>query len=250
MKDGWKEIREGEIKRVKPLLVDKEIKAEESVEDVETQIKKVVLDKNLSQDAVRVLLIILLRDKNISAKQALENNYMYSRGCLYNSLRELENNNYLIRINCKSDISSGGLGAKWFYSFTPVENIRELAFYWAKENNLSAVLAGKKGFVKPKSIVRPSLKKPKEKGEVKITPSLRFKVLKRDNFTCQYCGRKAPKVELQVDHIIPTSKKGKDKLQNLITSCRECNIGKSNRELKEKQVEEFQWRAEMNGKKL
>ena len=55
---------------------------------------------------------------------------------------------------------------------------------------------------------------------------LRFKVLKRDSFTCQYCGRKAPNVELQVDHKYPKSKGGKLTLNNLITACKECNIGK------------------------
>ena len=31
---------------------------------------------------------------------------------------------------------------------------------------------------------------------------LRFEILKRDNFTCQYCGRKAPVVELQIEYIL------------------------------------------------
>jgi 5-methylcytosine-specific restriction endonuclease McrA len=56
---------------------------------------------------------------------------------------------------------------------------------------------------------------------------LRFQILKRDNFICQYCGRKAPEVELEVDHIYPESKGGKYVEDNLITSCRDCNIGKS-----------------------
>ena len=57
---------------------------------------------------------------------------------------------------------------------------------------------------------------------------LRFKVLTRDNFTCQYCG-KTPQdgVKLQVDHIYPKSKGGKWTLNNLITSCAICNNGKS-----------------------
>lgn len=36
-----------------------------------------------------------------------------------------------------------------------------------------------------------------------ISQSLRFDILKRDNFTCQYCGGKPPKAVLQVDHIKP-----------------------------------------------
>lgn len=62
-------------------------------------------------------------------------------------------------------------------------------------------------------------------------PSIRsrFETLKRDNFTCQYCGRnvKEDKVKLHVDHIIPRNKGGLDISENLITSCSDCNLGKS-----------------------
>jgi 5-methylcytosine-specific restriction endonuclease McrA len=57
---------------------------------------------------------------------------------------------------------------------------------------------------------------------------LRFKVLARDKFTCHYCGRTPQDgAKLQVDHIHPRSQGGKDVLDNLITSCLECNLGKS-----------------------
>lgn len=56
----------------------------------------------------------------------------------------------------------------------------------------------------------------------------RFKVLQRDNFTCQYCGRKAPNVILEVDHVIPKSKGGLNTMSNYVTACKDCNIGKSN----------------------
>lgn len=59
-----------------------------------------------------------------------------------------------------------------------------------------------------------------------ISNKLRFEVFKRDGFTCQYCGKKAPDVVLNVDHIIPVAKGGKNELLNLITSCFECNNGK------------------------
>jgi 5-methylcytosine-specific restriction endonuclease McrA len=65
------------------------------------------------------------------------------------------------------------------------------------------------------------------KTQREIPLKLRFEILCRDNFTCQYCGRKAPNVILQVDHIAPFSRGGKTEVKNLITSCRECNIGKS-----------------------
>jgi 5-methylcytosine-specific restriction endonuclease McrA len=36
-----------------------------------------------------------------------------------------------------------------------------------------------------------------------ITPTLRFQVLNRDGFTCQYCGIKVSEwIQLQVDHKI------------------------------------------------
>lgn len=56
----------------------------------------------------------------------------------------------------------------------------------------------------------------------------RFNVLSRDRFTCRYCSRSAPDVELHVDHVKPVSKGGTDDLDNLVASCNECNLGKSN----------------------
>lgn len=91
--------------------------------------------------------------------------------------------------------------------------------------------------------------KPKRKS---ISKKLRFEVFKRDCFTCQYCGRKAPDVILEIDHIKPVSQGGKNTLLNLITSCKECNRGKGKRLLTErqtlekerKQLEEMQERRE------
>lgn len=54
----------------------------------------------------------------------------------------------------------------------------------------------------------------------------RFEVFKRDKFTCQYCGRMAPDVILEVDHIKPVAEGGNNGILNLITSCRDCNRGK------------------------
>ena len=59
-----------------------------------------------------------------------------------------------------------------------------------------------------------------------VSKKLRFEAFKRDEFTCQYCGRKTPEVVLELDHIIPRSKGGDDDLENLTTSCFECNRGK------------------------
>jgi predicted ATP-dependent protease len=64
-----------------------------------------------------------------------------------------------------------------------------------------------------------------------ISNTKRFQVLKRDNFKCQYCGKTAKETRLEVDHIIPKSKGGSDELDNLITSCIECNRGKRDKSL-------------------
>lgn len=61
----------------------------------------------------------------------------------------------------------------------------------------------------------------------------RFEVFKRDRFTCGYCGQTPPNVLLQVDHIMPVAAGGSDDLVNLVTSCRDCNLGKSDRLLEE-----------------
>lgn len=70
----------------------------------------------------------------------------------------------------------------------------------------------------------------------KLATSLRFEVFKRDSFTCQYCGRKAPDVVLELEHIEPVSKGGSDELLNLITSCWQCNSGKGDRRLSDDAV--------------
>lgn len=55
----------------------------------------------------------------------------------------------------------------------------------------------------------------------------RFAVLQRDGFACQYCGRTPQDgVQLVVDHILPFSHGGETIIENLVTSCRECNAGK------------------------
>ena len=62
---------------------------------------------------------------------------------------------------------------------------------------------------------------------------LRFKVLKRDNFSCVQCGAspaKNPETILHVDHIKPWSKGGETEIGNLQTLCEKCNLGKSNLE--------------------
>lgn len=64
-----------------------------------------------------------------------------------------------------------------------------------------------------------------------IKPQMRFSVLSRDRFTCRYCSRSAPEVELEVDHVVAHSKGGPDEIENLVTACVECNAGKSDKDV-------------------
>lgn len=64
-----------------------------------------------------------------------------------------------------------------------------------------------------------------------LSKKVRFEIFKRDSFKCQYCGESSPDVVLEVDHIEPVSKGGTDDITNLITSCFDCNRGKSNTKL-------------------
>lgn len=85
-----------------------------------------------------------------------------------------------------------------------------------------------------------------------ISKSTRFEILQRDNHTCQYCGRKAPDVELQIDHLVPVARGGTDDFENLVTSCADCNSGKS-----AKLIEEFtgghtieEWRETLRERRM
>ncbi len=60
---------------------------------------------------------------------------------------------------------------------------------------------------------------------------LRYRILKRDNFSCRACGASpvlTPGLELHVDHITAWSVGGETVEENLQTLCETCNLGKSN----------------------
>jgi len=56
-----------------------------------------------------------------------------------------------------------------------------------------------------------------------IPATLRWQVWERDNFICKKCGSRR---NLTIDHIIPESKGGETKLNNLQTLCKNCNSRK------------------------
>lgn len=61
--------------------------------------------------------------------------------------------------------------------------------------------------------------------------TLRTLVFQRDNFTCQYCGKRG--VKLECDHIFPFSLGGRSTPENLVTACVTCNRSKGAKTLSE-----------------
>lgn len=57
----------------------------------------------------------------------------------------------------------------------------------------------------------------------------RYFILERDGFQCFYCGKTSfgDREELHVDHVIPSCRGGKDRADNLVTSCGTCNMEKN-----------------------
>lgn len=64
-------------------------------------------------------------------------------------------------------------------------------------------------------------------------PFTKNNVFKRDDYTCQYCGEKHKHSSLTIDHVIPTSKGGKNKWDNVVSCCLTCNNLKGNKYLEE-----------------
>ncbi|MFG2046167.1 HNH endonuclease [Micromonospora sp. NPDC048935] len=62
---------------------------------------------------------------------------------------------------------------------------------------------------------------------VAVSRTLRFQILRRDSHRCQSCGRSAPEVQLEVDHVLPEALGGPSTPENLRALCADCNGGKS-----------------------
>jgi len=57
--------------------------------------------------------------------------------------------------------------------------------------------------------------------------ALRWEVLERDQFSCVYCGQTAPGVKVHVDLLVAHNAGGTDAMENLVTACDACTLGKS-----------------------
>jgi 5-methylcytosine-specific restriction endonuclease McrA len=57
----------------------------------------------------------------------------------------------------------------------------------------------------------------------------RVNIFHRDKYTCQYCGERPHRSQLNLDHVIPRSLGGRTTWENVVCSCVECNRRKGGR---------------------
>jgi 5-methylcytosine-specific restriction endonuclease McrA len=78
------------------------------------------------------------------------------------------------------------------------------------------------------SIIRLSKMISRPRPHIKLT---RREILRRDNYTCQYCGKHT--TDLTIDHIIPRHSGGPHMWTNVVAACASCNHHKGGRTLEE-----------------
>ena len=91
--------------------------------------------------------------------------------------------------------------------------------------------------------------------QVRKVAFTRFNVFLRDRFTCQYCEEEFSAQELTFDHVIPKSRGGKSKWENIVAACSPCNLRKGGRTIQEstmrpyrKPCEPNMWQLQENGR--
>jgi 5-methylcytosine-specific restriction endonuclease McrA len=74
------------------------------------------------------------------------------------------------------------------------------------------------------SVIRLGLQVRKPRPHIKLS---RREVFRRDNYTCQYCGRR--EAGLTLDHVVPRYQGGLHVWNNVVTACPSCNHRKGGR---------------------
>ena len=57
----------------------------------------------------------------------------------------------------------------------------------------------------------------------------RTNIFSRDGFRCQYCGECPPRAQLNLDHVVPRTQKGRTTWENVVCCCVSCNRKKGGR---------------------
>jgi 5-methylcytosine-specific restriction endonuclease McrA len=78
------------------------------------------------------------------------------------------------------------------------------------------------------SVIRLQKMVSRPRPQLKLT---RREVFRRDNYTCQYCGKKTS--DLTIDHVIPRHMGGRHIWNNVVAACPVCNHRKGGRKLEE-----------------
>jgi len=63
----------------------------------------------------------------------------------------------------------------------------------------------------------------------RYVPFTRRNLYRRDQYTCQYCGKKPGSENLSIEHIVPRSQGGLTSWTNCALACVSCNVRKGNR---------------------
>ncbi len=92
------------------------------------------------------------------------------------------------------------------------------------ENGSGFIHSANSEFPLPSVIRLASMIKRPRRLERKLT---RFEVFRRDQYTCQYCGRETR--QLTLDHVIPRYRGGQHTWENVVSACVPCNRRKAGR---------------------
>lgn len=97
-------------------------------------------------------------------------------------------------------------------------------------NGRGEVCSVSRSFPKP-SVIRLDKMIKRPRPTVHLT---KREILRRDNYTCQYCGQRVP--YLTIDHVIPRRLGGTHSWQNLVAACPACNHRKGGRTAEQAQM--------------
>jgi hypothetical protein len=157
-------------------------------------------------------------------RQLTRGTKLYDLGEYWDSVRQKDEGYFtVVRLTSEEwldapfDPEAKSSGSAWIYLDSQEKKNR-----WIVSGQLSA--RGEGTFEERISSRSERLRKP-------LSPRLRFDVLRRDNFTCRYCGRRAPDVVIEVDHVEPYSVVREHLIENLVAACIDCNRGKGARGL-------------------
>jgi 5-methylcytosine-specific restriction endonuclease McrA len=81
------------------------------------------------------------------------------------------------------------------------------------------------------SIIRLSMMVKRPRPHVRLT---KREILRRDDYTCQYCGQRVP--YLTIDHVLPRRLGGQHTWDNVVAACPSCNHRKGGRTIEQSQM--------------